>query len=90
MTVPPSITVIEIDDEMNAKNITEKLNVNYIFIPQKIANATGCMSSFPKSIAWNIGALFNDAEYYLLHDVDVLVQLDYISQVYLMMDVTVI
>jgi len=72
------IRVVEIDDAPGAKDLVRGFNEDYVFLSTSVANATGSMDQFPKSLAYNIGIVMGPpSEYYLFYDVDILTPVEF-------------
>jgi predicted glycosyltransferase involved in capsule biosynthesis len=72
-----SLTFVEHDENPNNQNTIKSTGSNYIFIKRENNER------FNKCLCMNVGALIIKANYFLFHDVDIVVKKDFLKNIFL-------
>jgi hypothetical protein len=73
---------VEHDVEPKNRSLVKSTGCNYIFIKREDGKR------FNKCLAMNVGALLNKTEYYLFHDVDLIVKKDFLKNIFINLERT--
>lgn len=77
-----NVFFVEHDVEPKNRNIIKSSGCNYIFIKREEGER------FNKCLAMNIGALINNSDYFLFHDVDLIVKKDFFKNIFINLEKT--